>query len=352
MNIVYAARKFAVAADTSGSIRDAFVELGHDVRTIGLDKLDGNKKLEDIVNGVDPTPDLVLIHQAHKIRKPEILMRLKCKVVQWIPDCIFTVPGAVRRGAVGWAKRGRYCDLVLSTYPADLDFYRKQGCGNVKHLPQGCDRRYFKPQKRAKTFKLTFVGTEYGSFRRQVLKRVRRHHRELLTFGYGFRGVVRTRVQKEITKVKSGEIFANSLATIGMSELPSSRNGCSNRVWNAMGSGTAIFQRYTPMLDEMFDDGKHLVLWKNVNDLLEKLRYYLDRPKDLIAIGKRASDAIRESHTYTHRVRCLLEMVGELDVGNRNRAAHQVLRIQDARKKKRAGRRRRTKPPFAARRNR
>lgn len=64
-----------------------------------------------------------------------------------------------------------------------------------------------------------------------------------------------------------------------------------------------------PELGEHFEVGKECVVFNSENDLLEKVQYYLDRPKKRVAIAKAGQERTLSNHLYQHRLTKLLEML-------------------------------------------
>jgi spore maturation protein CgeB len=59
----------------------------------------------------------------------------------------------------------------------------------------------------------------------------------------------------------------------------------------------------------LFEDGKHLVIFKDINDLREKIRYYLGHEQERIRIAGRGFDEVVMKHTYITRMEQMLEII-------------------------------------------
>lgn len=88
----------------------------------------------------------------------------------------------------------------------------------------------------------------------------------------------------------------------------------SNRLFQAMAAGGAMFmQQYIPDLDRLLGirDGEHYIMWRDMNDLNNKLHYWLDPARD--AERQRIADAgtkfVLENHSFDNRVAELLEVL-------------------------------------------
>jgi spore maturation protein CgeB len=60
-------------------------------------------------------------------------------------------------------------------------------------------------------------------------------------------------------------------------------------------------------LEELFIDGKHLVTYQSLSDLMEKIEYYLKADEEREKIATRGQKEVRKKHTYCHRAESILE---------------------------------------------
>ena len=57
---------------------------------------------------------------------------------------------------------------------------------------------------------------------------------------------------------------------------------------------------------DWFIDGHEIVLFKNKNDLLSKINYYLNNDQERLRICNNGFKRLVKEHTYEHRVKKLL----------------------------------------------
>lgn len=86
---------------------------------------------------------------------------------------------------------------------------------------------------------------------------------------------------------------------------PATDNYWSNRVYNTMGRGGFMLHPYCKGLLEEFEDGKHLVLYTDEEDMFKKIDYYLENDEEREAIRIAGRDLVREKYTYKERVKTL-----------------------------------------------
>lgn len=90
------------------------------------------------------------------------------------------------------------------------------------------------------------------------------------------------------------------------------RYGGNMRLFEAAGAEAFQIVDDRPGIHEWFTDGEHLVIYRDIDDLREKVAYYLDHPEECQKIAKAARQHALENHTYEKRLIHLLEIVERL----------------------------------------
>lgn len=81
------------------------------------------------------------------------------------------------------------------------------------------------------------------------------------------------------------------------------------RIFEGMGCGALVLTDYVPKIEEIFTDGKHLVIFENRHDLIEKIDYYLNNIDEAEKIAKAGYEHLISNHTYEHRAQQLIDMI-------------------------------------------
>lgn len=84
------------------------------------------------------------------------------------------------------------------------------------------------------------------------------------------------------------------------------------RIFEGMGCGALVLTDYVPKIEEIFTDGKHLVIFENRHDLIEKIDYYLNNIDEAEKIAKAGYEHLISNHTYEHRAQQLIDMIQSL----------------------------------------
>jgi spore maturation protein CgeB len=58
--------------------------------------------------------------------------------------------------------------------------------------------------------------------------------------------------------------------------------------------------------EDLFEEGKHYVSYASAEEMLEKLRFYIDHPAAAIKMAHEAQKLVFGQHTYAHRCRNIL----------------------------------------------
>ena len=83
----------------------------------------------------------------------------------------------------------------------------------------------------------------------------------------------------------------------------------SPRVFEALAMGAFLVCDDQKDVRSLFQDGRHLVIYRDAQDLREKAAYYLARPEERRRIAAQGQQAALAGHSYGHRVRALLDAV-------------------------------------------
>jgi len=82
------------------------------------------------------------------------------------------------------------------------------------------------------------------------------------------------------------------------------------RVMEVMGTGSFLLTEDIPTIHELFTDGVNLVTYKNMDDAIEKAKYYIEHNEEREKIAKAGYDEVISKHTYDNRVEEVIKKVG------------------------------------------
>lgn len=82
------------------------------------------------------------------------------------------------------------------------------------------------------------------------------------------------------------------------------------RVFEALSTGSFLLTNWIPTLEDLFEDGKHLVTYKTLDEMVEKTKYYLEHDEEREKIALAGHEEFMKKHTYKHRVENILKKIG------------------------------------------
>lgn len=100
----------------------------------------------------------------------------------------------------------------------------------------------------------------------------------------------------------AGKIVINNL-------YPAEHLGLNVRAFEVAGVGGFQLIRERPRIDHLFKVGKEIVTFSDVEELKEKIDYYLAHAKERKQIARAAHERAQAEHTYEDRLRLLFESV-------------------------------------------
>ena len=91
--------------------------------------------------------------------------------------------------------------------------------------------------------------------------------------------------------------------------LPSIESGLPLRIFDIMGCGGFVLTNYQEEIDDLFEIGKEIEVFHNLNELKEKVDYYLTHEKERLQIAMAGYQKICSKHTYKHRINQILNTI-------------------------------------------
>jgi len=189
-------------------------------------------------------------------------------------------------------------DYVFVAQKDYLEDFRKV-TKNVFWLPLAANPEIWSYAQVPKYFDIGFVGSTDPRRGGQIYKRA-----ELLTMlRQRYSVIAATCNPKDAAKVYN-------LCKIGFNR--SMKGDLNMRVFEVMSCGTMLLtDRISNGLLDLFEDRKHLVTYKNEEELDELVRYYLENDDERERIALKGREEVHAKHTYDKRVEYMLRIMTE-----------------------------------------
>lgn len=160
--------------------------------------------------------------------------------------------------------------------------------------PLGCDRDLHFIGNRAKEYDVCFIGNFHSMYQNTRLEYVDALFKKFPNFYYGNRAFY-----EMAEKFRSSKIVFNHAIN----------NDINMRFFEACCSGSFQLAPYIDNngLEELFQDGVHLVTYKSIKNALDLAEFYLNNEEAREKIAKAGMIHINNNHTYIHRTKAIMK---------------------------------------------
>jgi hypothetical protein len=187
-------------------------------------------------------------------------------------------------------------DVLFVTCHEGVDLWKQHGFDTVHYLPFAFDDTMLPEPAELRELEVAFVGA--------LNLPIHARRRELLdALSSRFR---MNDFRHRVTQREAAQIYAQSRIVVNITELP----GFNMRNFEAMGQGALLLTQRTGYgIPELFQDGVHLVVYENCDDLLEKVAHYLSHDDERERIATAGRHEVLARHTYRHRAADFLQII-------------------------------------------
>lgn len=99
--------------------------------------------------------------------------------------------------------------------------------------------------------------------------------------------------------------------------IPNIKSGIPLRVWDVLGAGGFLLTNYQAEIPYYFIEGEDLVCFDGVEDLQEKVAYYLEHEEERKRIAVNGHRKVKEHHSYMIRIKEMLRILEEASLLNK-----------------------------------
>ncbi len=194
-------------------------------------------------------------------------------------------------------REARRYDFVFAAQREFVPHLRATGSPRVFWLPLGCQPEAQPAGAAAPTHDVSFVGAAtqpVHDIRRTLLEGLSRRFSVL--------------AQESVFGAEMWSALARGRLVFNHSAVQE----LNMRIFETMGLGRPLLTNHEAEangLFELFEEDKHLIVYRSAEDLAEKVARYLEDDAARLAIGKAGQEEALAKHTYQHRVHTLLETV-------------------------------------------
>ncbi|NLT37089.1 MAG: glycosyltransferase family 1 protein [Methanomassiliicoccus sp.] len=196
----------------------------------------------------------------------------------------------------------RYDVCITSQDREDVGKYVHSGA-NPLFLPAAGNPNIFSYLDLDRTIGVSFIGQCYG-VRPKYISYLRKKGIDVRTYGLGW-------PSGSITLKEMNDVYNRSLINLGFSFINSNDKirGLKGRDYEIPLAGNLYLTSYHPSLEEVYKIGTEIDCYQDREDLLEKVRFYLNHPDKAMKIGYMGRKRCLQDHIWTNRFAELLTVL-------------------------------------------
>lgn len=183
--------------------------------------------------------------------------------------------------------------------------YKRKYKAEVFYLPQcGDDRPTPETGRDIKGKEVVFIGnfnSKYHNNRGDILTAIGKVSNLMLVSGEGY---------SKDTKY----LYKNVPISLAIS--PQAKGYTSNRLYNILSSGGFCLTLWFEGIEDLFENKKHLVWFKTVEEAEQLTKYYLKHKEERNRIAREGNKLYKEKHTAKHRLEMILSIVDKTPLSN------------------------------------
>jgi len=298
---------------TGPAIKYAFEQLGHTVMAVDAKLKLGNS----YITACHFRPDFVFCSRTKALT--EQIKQIKQKLNPII--CMWNVDG--RKNIGKWKhlyELVKLCDLHFVTYYGSVKEWRELN-KNTHWLPQGVQNEVYNKPK-------------------SITMEDRERYIADVAFAGGLKGSVHWQRKSFIDAIKRADIkfkhwtgirneqhnkmVALTKVNLGCTVYFGSGSGTSVRDYKIMGAGGFLLELWRERIHVHFplvDSEKLMDTYKDSNDLIEKINYYLEHEEERKAIAERGYNWLHKNARYIDRMKIVIDYTGKIG-GQENEQAN------------------------------
>ena len=231
-------------------------------------------------------------------------------VVLWFPDHVGTM-GRQLMFAAGY-------DHLFFKEKHLVDRSRLMLGLSADYLPEACNPLWHRPEKVADvslSSELVVAGNMYP-YRTVLLERLQHDGIRLALFGPGFPrwAPVSLRLRRAhygtyLARTDKASAFRSALAVLNTLS-PAEYSSANCRLFEACGSGATVITEARPDVDELFENGKEVLVYHSYDELLECIEWVKSNEEEAREMGDRAAIRAHREYSYEIRLRQLIDVAG------------------------------------------
>lgn len=301
---------------------DSLIRMGHDVflfdymtelRQIGKSAM--NRKLQE--TAAQLAPDLAMFSLYTDQLEPEALeqVRLHTKTLCFFHDDTWRVDFSRY-----WAQ---FFDNFTTPDIYGVQKYQRLGLAHAIHFPFGANEGLYYKNDVEKKYDVSFVGG-WHPYREWLIKRLKKAGIKVMVAGHRWpQGILphpemvhlfnQSRINLNLSNSASWDIRYLSSSLLGTANRIRSRKNIEQlkaRHFEINSTGAFQLSYYVEGLEKYYDIGTEIGIYLDPDDLIEKVRYYLNENERRESIANAGYDRTMREHTFSARFNHVFQQMG------------------------------------------
>ncbi len=317
MKILYVALKYNYGQPSQGygfehyNFYHALVRMGHDILYFDMMLMQHgresmNQRLLEVAKREKPDLMFTVLHtnELEQSVVREISENSDTVTLNWFCDDQWRFDNYSRY----WAP----CfNGVITTAPSALPKYAHLGYSGVIKSQWACNHFLYRKLDLPLKYDVTFVGMPHGD-RREIIQSLRDAGINVHAWGNGWKS-------GRLSQEDMIRVFNQSRINLNLSKASTPDRGTEDdqnpeqikgRSFEIPGCGGFQLSGSAEDLDNYYEIGKEIVCFEDVDDLREKIYYYLSNEDERTTIAQAGYQRTLREHTYAHRFADIFEKLG------------------------------------------
>lgn len=204
----------------------------------------------------------------------------------------------------------KHFDLIISSFPHFVNNFKNRGI-NSEYLPLAFEPRILKKIDGKNIFPkydVSFIGS-FTYYHRSGTHILEEAAKQVPINIWGSQSTVSKYYHGEAWGLDMFRILAQSKIIINRHIDVAEDYANNMRMYESTGMGALLITDEKKNLHELFTPGKEIITYKNTNDLIDKLKYYVGHDKVRTEIAQAGQKRTLKEHNYLTRMKELINII-------------------------------------------
>lgn len=201
-------------------------------------------------------------------------------------------------------------NLYLTNDRGSVPTYHAEGVTQARYMPSAADPELFHPLNGVeKTTGISFIGTR-SELRESILFALQ----DLSPVIYGPGWQKRSKIAKQLLRPETfgdgiNRVFNESRINLNIHNWFGVGTAMNLRLFEVPAARGFLLTDWVAEIDEQFEEDRHVVCWRSVEELRDKACYYLERESECNRIALAGYQHVLSKHTYLQRAHALIALL-------------------------------------------